>query len=114
MYFVVGYVWVLSISSILALIGIGEYKIVLPINLMLQSSYLITFLRVYKLKKREIIIPALALVTIQVFTFLTVLFVVISNDWAVKPMLYVLIVFFITLFIQVIEQIRYLKRLEKP
>lgn len=114
MYFVVGYVWVLSISSILALIGIEEYKMVLPVNLMLQSSYLISFFRVYKLKKLEIIIPALALVTIQVFTFLTLLFVVVSNNWAVKPVLYALVVFFITLIIQVIEQSRYLKRLEKP
>ena len=114
MYFVMGYVWVFSVSSMLALIGREEVKTVLTLNLLLQSFYLISFLRVFTRKKREIIIPALSLVTLQVFTFLTVLFVFMARNWSVKPVLWALLVFFITLFIQILEQSRYLKRLDKP
>jgi hypothetical protein len=114
MYFVMGYVWVFSVSSMLALIGREEVKTVLTLNLLLQSFYFISFLRVFTRKKREIIIPALSLVTLQVFTFLTVLFVFMAKNWSVKPVLWALVVFFITLFIQVLEQSRYLKRLDKP
>lgn len=109
-----GYVWVFSVSSMLALIGREEVKTVLTLNLLLQSFYFISFLRVFTRKKREIIIPALSLVTLQVFTFLTVLFVFMAKNWSVKPVLWALVVFFITLFIQVLEQSRYLKRLDKP
>jgi phosphatidylglycerophosphate synthase len=98
----------------LALIGREEVKTVLTLNLLLQSFYFISFLRVFTRKKREIIIPALSLVTLQVFTFLTVLFVFMAKNWSVKPVLWALVVFFITLFIQVLEQSRYLKRLDKP
>ena len=114
MYFVMGYVWVFSVSSMLALIGREEVKTVLTLNLLLQSFYFISFLRVFTRKKREIIIPALSLVTLQVFTFLTVLFVFMAKNWSVKPVLWALVVFFITLFIQILEQSRYLKRLDKP
>lgn len=114
MYFVMGYVWVFSVSIMLALIGREEVKTVLTLNLLLQSFYLISFLRVFTRKKREIIIPALSLVTLQVFTFLTVLFVFMARNWSVKPVLWALVVFFITLFIQILEQSRYLKRLDKP
>jgi len=114
MYFVTGYVWVFSVSSMLALIGREEVKTVLTLNLLLQSFYFISFLRVFTRKKREIIIPALSLVTLQVFTFLTVLFVFMAKNWSVKPVLWALVVFFITLFIQILEQSRYLKRLDKP
>jgi O-antigen/teichoic acid export membrane protein len=114
MYFVTGYVWVFSVSSMLALIGREEVKTVLTLNLLLQSFYFISFLRVFTQKKREIIIPALSLVTLQVFTFLTVLFVFMAKNWSVKPVLWALVVFFITLFIQILEQSRYLKRLDKP
>ncbi len=109
-----GYVWVFSVSIMLALIGREEVKTVLTLNLLLQSFYLISFLRVFTRKKREIIIPALSLVTLQVFTFLTVLFVFMARNWSVKPVLWALVVFFITLFIQILEQSRYLKRLDKP
>ena len=114
MYFVMGYVWVFSVSSMLALIGREEVKTVLTLNLLLQSFYLISFLRVFTRKKREIIIPALSLVTLQVFTFLTALFVFMARNWSVKHVLWALVVFFITLFIQILEQSRYLKRLDKP
>ena len=114
MYFVMGYVWVFSVSIMLALIGREEVKTVLTLNLLLQSFYLISFLRVFTRKKREIIIPALSLVTLQVFIFLTALFVFMARNWSVKPVLWALVVFFITLFIQILEQSRYLKRLDKP
>jgi hypothetical protein len=114
MYFVMGYVWVLSISSMLALIGREEFKTVLTVNMLLQSFYLISFLRVFTHKKREIIIPALSLMTLQVFSFLTLLFVFLARNWSVKPVLWTLLVFLITLSIQILEQSRYLKRLDKP
>ena len=50
----------------------------------------------------------------DVYTFLTFLFVFMANHWSLMPVLWTLIIFFGTLLIQVIEQSKYLKRLQKP
>ena len=67
-----------------------------------------------KTNKKEVVIPSLSLVTLQVFTFLTFLFVFIANHWSVYAVFWTLTVFFGTLIIQVLEQRYYLKSLEKP
>ena len=114
MYFIAGYAWALCGSCLLMLIGVSYPVYVLSISLFLQTLYAVTFMTVYKQQKLELIIPALSLITLQVFTFLTFLSVFMANHWSLMPVLWTLIIFFGTLLIQVIEQSRYLKRLQKP
>jgi hypothetical protein len=114
MYFIAGYAWALCGSCLLMLIGVSFPIHVLSISLFLQTLYAVTFWPVYKQQKIEVIIPALSLITLQVFTFLTFLFFFMAKHWPLMPVLWTLIIFFGTLLIQVIEQSKYLKRLQKP
>ena len=114
MYFIAGYAWALCVSGLLMLIGVAYPFHILTVSLFLQTLYTVTFSPVYKQQKMELIIPALSLITLQVFTFLTFLFVFMAKHWSLMPVLWTLIVFFGTLLIQVIEQSKYLKRLQKP
>lgn len=114
MYFVVGYAWAFGTSALLMLAGVSNAIYVMGVSLFLQALYTLMFANVYKQKKIDLIIPALSLVTLQVFTFLTFLFVFIAKHYPLLPVLWTLFIFFGTLFIQVIEQSKYLKRLQKP
>jgi hypothetical protein len=114
MYFIKGYAWVIMASAILWLTNVNQSFYIFAVSFFLQTLYVITFVFVYKANKREVVIPSLSLVTLQVFTFLTFLFVFIANHWSVYAVFWTLMVFFGTLIIQVLEQRHYLKSLEKP
>jgi hypothetical protein len=114
MYFIKGYAWVFIASAILWLTKVNQWPYIIGVSFFLQTLYVVTFSFVYKATKKEVVIPSLSLVTLQVFTFLTFLFVFIANHWSVYAVFWTLMVFFGTLIIQVLEQRNYLKSLEKP
>ena len=113
MFFVLGYLWVI-LAALVAFIVVPDDAIQVSIvSIFLQSLYPLTCIKAYKKKQQEIVVPALTLISLQMFTFLIYLFVCISKHWSVYPVSWTLLIFFGTLTIQVFEQRNYLKRLEQ-
>ena len=113
MYFILGYLWVI-LAALVAFTFVPDAAIqVFLVSFFLQSLYPLTCLKAFKKRQKELVVPVLTLIALQMFTFLIYLFICISKHWSVYPVFWTLLVFFGSLTIQVFEQRKYLKRLEQ-
>lgn len=113
MKFMAGFLWVFLSGIFLYFLKFPDWVWILSINFCLQLSYLLIFWRPYKSQQLELTKPILMLIILQVMAFLAMIFIYVWNDWHINSLVSTLFVFYGALIIQVFEQVRHLKSLEK-
>ena len=113
MNFVWGYFWVIISSGAAWYFNFDHIVPFLFMGAVFQSIYLLSFYKNYKLHKPDVIASILTGTTLQILSFLIFLFLCFQFNWSDQTVLTALFICLGVLTIQIFEQIRYLKSLEK-